>query len=172
MELSFSDTIINDQLEFIYSFFRHEADQKGIQLSFNNLLPPGVTIIRTDREKLYAILTNLVKNAIKYTDCGAIEIGCNLKTNIDPTELVSEPVELLYCVKDTGIGISPDKQVAIFDRFIQVDTYDSKAKQGAGLGLAITKAYVEMLGGQIWVESEIDKGSNFQFSIPFKQAFK
>jgi signal transduction histidine kinase len=170
MELSFSDTNIKDQIEFIYSFFKHEADQKGIMLSYNNLLPPSVTIIRTDREKLYAILTNLVKNAIKYTDYGAIEIGCNLKTNIDPTEPVSEPVELLYYIKDTGIGISQDKQVAIFDRFVQVDTSDYKVKQGAGLGLAITKAYVEMLGGQIWVESEIDKGSKFHFSIPFKPA--
>jgi CheY-like chemotaxis protein len=69
-------------------------------------------------------------------------------------------------VTDTGIGIPKDRQSAIFERFIQADITDKMARQGAGLGLSISKAYVEMLGGKIWVESEEGKGSTFYFTIP------
>jgi CheY-like chemotaxis protein len=71
-------------------------------------------------------------------------------------------------VKDTGIGIPKNKQEMIFERFAQVDIFDTKALQGAGLGLSISKAYVEMLGGKIWVESEEGQGSQFNFTIPCK----
>ncbi|MFO7789631.1 MAG: ATP-binding protein, partial [Bacteroidales bacterium] len=117
-------------------------------------------IIRTDREKVYAILANLVKNAIKYSEKGSIEIGYNLKSDIKPGELE-------FYVKDTGIGIPKGKQEAIFDRFIQADTANKMAHHGAGLGLAITKAYVEMLGGKIRVESEEGRGSAFYFTLPY-----
>jgi len=70
-------------------------------------------------------------------------------------------------VKDTGIGIPKDRQKAIFDRFIQADIADKHAFQGSGLGLSISKAYVEMLGGEIWVESEEGKGSSFYFTLPY-----
>ncbi|NEW80664.1 MAG: response regulator, partial [Gelidibacter sp.] len=115
--------------------------------------------VKTDHEKLYAILANLVKNAIKYTQKGSIEFGYMLKRNT---------VEVEFYVKDTGIGIDKDRQEAIFERFIQADISDKNALQGAGLGLTISKAYVEMLGGKIWVESEIGKGSIFYFTLPYK----
>lgn len=70
-------------------------------------------------------------------------------------------------MKDTGIGIPKDRQEAIFERFIQADISDKMALQGAGLGLSISKAYVEMLGGKIWLESETGKGSTFYFTIPY-----
>ena len=117
-------------------------------------------IIKTDREKLYAVLANLVKNAIKYTHEGSIELGCNLTTR-------GESNILEFYTKDTGIGISKDRQKAIFERFIQADIADKMAYQGAGLGLAISKAYAEMLGGEIWVESEEGKGSTFYFTLPY-----
>ena len=163
MQAFISETNVNEQIEFIYSFFEAETKNKGIQLSMKNSLPSIKANIRTDREKLYAILTNLVKNAIKYTRKGSIEFGYNLKQ----AKLVGEPGELEFYVKDTGLGIPLNRQGAIFERFIQADIGDKMALQGAGLGLAISKAYVEMLGGKIWVESTIGQGSVFYFTIPY-----
>jgi PAS domain S-box-containing protein len=160
MAADIKEAMINEQTEYIYTFFKPEVEAKGIKFSLKNTLPQKEAIIKTDREKLYAILTNLVKNAIKYTKEGAIEFGYHLKK-------YNESVELEFYVKDTGIGIPKDRQEAIFERFIQADIADKMAYQGAGLGLAITKAYIEMLGGRIWVESEEGKGSTFYFTLPF-----
>ncbi len=113
------------------------------------------TNIITDKEKALRILTNLVKNAIKFTDEGSIEFGYEKKGNY-----------FEFFVKDTGIGIPKDRQGAIFERFVQGDISDSRAFQGAGLGLSITAAFVEILGGKIWMKSKIDKGSIFYFTIP------
>jgi PAS domain S-box-containing protein len=169
---------VNEQIEYIYTFFKPEAEAKGISLSFRNTLPAIEAVIQTDREKLFAILTNLVKNAIKYTQTGAIEFGyisTGLTTQFaekignDMAER-SQLSELQFYVQDTGIGIPKDRQEAIFERFIQADIEDTKARQGAGLGLAITKSYVEMLGGKIWVESEEGNGSTFYFTLPYNNA--
>jgi PAS domain S-box-containing protein len=165
MKLDMKESNINEQIEYAYTFFKPEAEAKGIKLSFRNTLPVKEAIIKTDREKLYAILSNLVKNAIKYTNEGSIEFGVSTSST---TGSVSEPVELLqFFVKDTGIGIPKDRQEVIFQRFIQADIADKMARQGAGLGLSITKAYVEMLGGKIWVESEVGVGSTFYFTLPY-----
>ena len=77
-----------------------------------------------------------------------------------------QPDELVFFVKDTGIGIPIERQEAIFDRFIQADIDDVQGFQGAGLGLSIARAYVGMLRGRIWVESEVGVGSTFYFSLP------
>ena len=156
MEVAVSATNINEQIEYIYNFFKPEVEQKGMQLSFKNTLPAKAALIETDREKVYAILTNLVKNAIKFTPSGSIEFGYEKKGEF-----------LEFFVKDTGIGIPQDKQAAVFDRFTQLHIGDKRAFQGAGLGLSITKAYVEMLGGKIWDESEECRGSIFYFTIPY-----
>jgi len=167
MEVSIKESNINEQIEYIYTFFRPEVEGKGMQLSYRNGLVSSESIIKTDREKVFAILTNLVKNAIKYTDKGSIEFGyVSTGSTNDSLGAVSEPVELQFYMKDTGIGIPKDRQKAIFERFIQADIGDKRAFQGAGLGLSISKAYVEMLGGRIWVESEEGKGSTFYFTIP------
>ncbi len=157
-KLSIKETNINQQIEYIHNFFKIEVEEKGIQFSFSNPLSLGESIIKTDREKVFAILTNLVKNAIKYTDAGSIELGYNIKENF-----------IEFYVKDTGIGIPKDRQKAIFERFIQADIEDEMARQGAGLGLSISKAFVEALGGKIWVESDEEKvGSTFYFNLPYQ----
>jgi len=156
MEVSVSQTNINDQIAYIYHFFTPEVEKKGIKLLYKNTLPSKEAVIHTDREKLYAILTNLVKNAIKYTNEGLIEIGYEKKGDY-----------LEFFVKDTGIGIARDRQEAIFERFIQADISNKRAHDGAGLGLSIAKAYVEMLGGTIRVESEESHGSMFYFTVPY-----
>ena len=161
MKVLLKETNINEQLEFVYKLFNREVEQKGLHLSLKKSLLLPDAIVETDREKLYAILTNLVKNAIKYTDKGSIEFGYDLVETSHDLSL------LQFYVKDTGIGIPKDRQETIFERFMQADIVDKMARQGAGLGLAISKAYVEMLGGKIGVESEEGKGSTFYFTIPY-----
>ena len=167
MDISISKTNLNEQIEYIYAFFRLEAEKKGIQFFVKNLLPAKDVIINTDSEKINAILTNLVKNAIKYTNKGSIELGYNLVETLLLETLHTTSLMLQFFIKDTGIGIPKTRQEAIFERFIQADISDKQAYQGAGLGLAIAKAYVEMLGGKIWVESEEGSGSIFYFTIPY-----
>jgi len=156
MKLDTGESDINEQLEYIFSFFKPEVEAKGLKLFLRDLLPVSESVIYTDREKTYAILTNLVKNAIKYTEGGSIEFGCLRKGNF-----------LEFYVNDTGIGIPKDRQEAIFERFIQADIADKMARQGAGLGLSISKAYIEMMGGKIWVESTEGIGSAFYFTLPY-----
>jgi len=153
--LLISETDVNELIDSIYSFFKPEVEQKGMQLNFNYSLTGKNSIIKTDQEKLYAILTNLIKNAIKFTEKGSIEIGYKSKLS-----------ELEFYVKDTGVGISQDQIDVIFKRFRQVNEKPSRNYEGAGLGLSISKAYVEMLGGKIWVKSELGIGSTFCFTIP------
>lgn len=156
MELIISPCNVNDQMEYLYTFFKPEAKKEGLKLSFSNTLTSEEAVINTDTEKLYAILTNLIKNSIKYTHEGSIEFGYLKKGD-----------NLEFYVKDTGIGIDKERHEAIFRRFVQADIEDKKAYEGAGLGLSITKAYVEMLDGKIWVESEEGKGSQFYFTLPY-----
>lgn len=160
MTLDIKDSNINEQIEYIYTFFKPEAETRMISLTYNTPLPSSEAIIQTDREKLYSILTNLVKNALKYTARGSIEFGYDVAT-------LNDPSSIRIFVKDTGIGIPVNRQEAIFERFIQADIADKMARQGAGLGLSISKAYVEILGGNIWVESEENAGSIFYFTLPY-----
>jgi PAS domain S-box-containing protein len=156
MSVYISESNINKQIEFLHEFFKPMAESKGLQLSFNNGLPSNEAIIKTDSGKINSILTNLVKNAIKFTDAGSIEFGYKKKGKY-----------LEFFVKDTGIGIPKDRQDAIFERFIQADIEDKRAFQGSGLGLSISKKYVELHDGEIWVESKEGLGSTFYFTIPY-----
>lgn len=149
------ETNLNEMISNIYDRFSPEAASKGLIFMNSNKLSTTDAVIKTDNEKVNAILKNLVKNAIKYTREGVVEVGCERKGK-----------HLEFFVKDTGIGIPKDRQEAIFERFVQADIEDKMAWQGAGLGLAITKAYVELLGGKIWLESEEGKGSTFYFNLP------
>jgi signal transduction histidine kinase len=154
METVISNLCVNDKLKQLFLFFEPEAKKKGIKLIWDQIFPDEKSQINTDDQKLHSILTNLIKNAIKYTDNGSIEIGFDIRKN-----------DIKFFVKDTGIGIPQNRIEAVFQRFEQVDSSDSRAFEGSGLGLAITKAYVEMLGGSIWLESEVGKGSEFLFTI-------
>lgn len=151
---------INEQVEYIYNFFLPEVEKKGVKLSFNNSFSYEEAIITTDREKVFSILTNLVKNAIKHTDEGSIKFGYTKKDNF-----------LQFYVEDTGIGIPENRIEAVFKRFVQADITNKMALQGAGLGLPISKAYVEMLGGELWVESKVGVGSTFYFTLPYTKEF-
>jgi len=157
MKVVKTETSINKMLDELYGFFSPEAAGKGLSLT---LLPSSSNTeatVLTDNNKLHGILTNLIKNAIKYTDEGSISFGYVHKDDF-----------IKFYVKDTGIGVPKNRQQAIFNRFEQSDIENTRTFEGTGLGLAISKAYVEMLGGKIWVISEEGRGSEFGFTIPYK----
>ena len=156
MEVHNQYSNINEQVNYIYNFFLPEVVKKGLNLSHHNSLPLDEANVTTDREKLFAILTNLVKNAVKHTEKGTIDFGYTIKDK-----------EIIFHVKDSGIGIPDNRKEAIFKRFIQADITNKMALQGAGLGLSISKAYVEMLGGKLWLESQEGQGSTFYFTLPY-----
>ena len=156
MNVDIEETNINDKIEFTYKFFKPEVESKCLQFLFKNGLPSKEAIIKSDNEKVYVLLTNLIKNAIKFTYEGSIEFGYEKKGEY-----------LEFFVKDTGIGIPQNQHKIIFERFRQGSESYNRNYEGSGLGLSICKSYVEMLGGEIWVESEEGKGSTFYFTIPY-----
>lgn len=157
MKVTLTAFNVSEEIKSIYLLFKSEAIKKGIDLKLQNLLPKNECIITSDLQKLNGVFINLIKNALKFTDEGSIEINIDTKG------------ELLTCsIKDTGIGIPKKRLKAIFDRFTQADISDVRAFEGSGLGLTISKAYVEILGGKLWVESKVGIGSTFYFNIPLK----
>ena len=148
---------LNKELNEIFQFFKLEAEQKGLQLSFQPAFPDNRDAIISDPKMLNGIVTNLVKNAIKFTEKGYIEFGYIIKGKV-----------LEFFVKDTGIGIAKEIQKIIFNRFVQEEQGFRRQFEGSGLGLAISKAYTDMLGGKIWINSIQGKGSQFYFTIPLK----
>lgn len=153
--ISWSEVNLKEQMKELFAFFFPQAEGKGINLQISNRILNDQITIKSDKTKLNSILTNLIKNAIKFTKHGSIEVG-----------YLRSKSEFEFYVKDTGIGIIKERQKAIFNRFEQADIEDKQVHEGSGLGLAISKAYVEMLGGEIGVQSEIGKGSQFYFTIP------
>ncbi|NMW20675.1 MAG: PAS domain S-box protein [Chlorobiaceae bacterium] len=154
--LQVTETPVNELLHDVCTFFKPQAKAKGLRLSCTAGLSDNESIIVSDQAKIHQILTNLVQNALKFTHTGGIEIDYTRKGSM-----------LTFCVSDTGIGIPVEIQNRIFDRFLQVDNSLTRTHEGSGLGLSISKAYVGMLGGTIWVESEEGKGSTFIFTIPY-----
>ena len=153
-----SATNINSILQKVYSNLEITIKQKEIVLLLQSVLKEEDNYINTDNQKLQQVLSNLVENAIKFTDTGTVEFGCTVKD----TEFLE------FYVKDTGIGIAKESQTIIFDRFRRIELPNVEARGGTGLGLAICKSYVEFLGGSIWIDSEIGKGSTFYFTIPLE----
>jgi len=138
------------------SIYKPSAQKKNIEINIEHQLFDEQSVILTDENRLKQILNNLISNAIKFTQNGEIILGCSVKDR-----------ELLFYVKDTGIGIPDDFKSVIFERFRQVELEKNRQYGGTGLGLSICKALVELLGGKIWLESEEDKGSCFFFTIPY-----
>jgi PAS domain S-box-containing protein len=156
-------TSINKLINNLYAFFKPEVEQKGISFYCSGELSEDKSIIETDRIKLTQVLTNLLKNAVKFTEKGRIGFGYTLK------KLPGDKGKNLeFFVEDTGSGITAETKDKIFERFWQGDLSYTKEHDGTGLGLSISKAYVELLGGKIWVESKHGKGSVFFFTIPYK----
>ena len=144
---------------FVFSSGHAASLNDKITVVSRYMLPDDAGVIWIDGTKLQQVFNSLINNAIKFTKEGFVEFGCYLSRN----NLIK------FFVKDTGIGISEENQSIIFDRFRQVDFTTIPQYGGTGLGLTISKAIVELMGGKMWVESEIDKGSTFYFTLPYIQ---
>ncbi len=160
-KLNISKVRIDDVIEELLSIFEPEAKKQNISLKATTALTDNQELVYTDKTKITQIFTNLLSNALKFTHEGFVEMGYSVKKH-------SEPAEMEFYVKDTGIGMTPDQQKIIFDRFQQAHKSINKLYGGTGLGLSISKGFTEMMGGKIWVESLPEKGSTFYFTIPYK----
>ncbi|MFZ5918266.1 MAG: PAS domain-containing protein [Chloroflexota bacterium] len=133
------------------------AEKKGLTLATE--LGPEVGQIVSDRRRVEQVLLNLVNNAVKFTDAGQVQVGCHVAGD-----------RLVTRVIDTGIGIKPEDMASLFEPFHQIETGLSRQHEGTGLGLSICKRLVELLGGEIGVESEPGAGSTFTFTLPVREA--
>lgn len=147
---------INKVLWSLYEQHKPQAEKKGLILNLTTPLPDEKAETTTDERKLIQIASNILGNAIKFTNEGHINFGYILK---------NDTVE--FYVEDTGIGIPAKFQEKIFDRFHQVETTKITQSGGSGLGLSISKGYLELLRGKIWTASEPGKGSTFYFTLPY-----
>lgn len=154
---------INNVIVDLLSIFKSQAFNQNISLYAKQQLTDKQSEIYTDKTKVTQILTNLITNALKFTHKGFIEFGYQLDSAAS-----ERPADVIFYVKDTGIGIAPEQQQNIFERFRQADISITKKYGGTGLGLSISKGFTELLGGKIWVESEPEKGSTFYFTVPYK----
>lgn len=157
LKIEKSNFEINRLTREIYDMFNVDANvvTKKISFSYRNGLPDNECMIHTDRVRLKQIMINLVNNACKYTDQGSIEFYYEIKDH-----------SLLFVVKDTGIGIPEESQNVIFDRFMQASNGRTSGRESTGLGLSITKTYLNLMGGSISVKSKLDVGSEFSFILP------
>ena len=150
---------LNSTLRSLSEQFSINGRENNVILNLRTQLADEDSAILTDSTKLVQILSNLINNAFKFTRNGQIDFGYVLKDKF-----------LEFSIKDTGIGIPPEYHSRIFDRFYQVDSAVSRQYSGTGLGLSICKGYVDLLGGNIRVESEPGKGTLFVFTIPYIRA--
>ncbi|MHC5926418.1 ATP-binding protein [Nostoc sp.] len=140
------------------------AREKGLKLTFLDT-PELPTTIVGDITRLRQILINLISNAIKFTETGSIEVSVTIRKNSDINHSAANTDEIQFSVKDTGIGIPRDRLERLFKAFSQVNSSINRQYGGTGLGLAICKQLCELMGGRIWVESELSVGSTFYFTI-------
>ncbi len=160
--------VIDQLMEEIYLQFFNKMqvrNDKDIVLSFTK--PPGIRDCRVlgDPARLNQVLSNLISNGIKFTPSGVVEFGYSIEKDNDESFV-------RFYVRDTGIGISPEKQKLIFERFRQGEEGTTRPFEGTGLGLTIAKGIVDKMGGKMWVESIVNQGSTFYFTIPYRPVLK
>ena len=161
LELEQTGFSLNDYLEKVIGLVAPRAHEKGLTLVCE-VAPSVSNDLVGDPTRLLQVLLNLLGNAIKFTNSG----GVSLLVEQDPDSLV--PIALRFTVSDTGIGIPGEKLGQVFERFTQADSSITRRFGGSGLGLTISKRLVELMGGRIWVVSEVGKGSVFSFVVPFE----
>jgi PAS domain S-box-containing protein len=162
LELERTGFSLIDHLEIVMEMVAARAHEKGLTLLCeieSNV--PGDLI--GDPTRLRQVLLNLIGNAVKFTESGRVSLLVTLEPD------TSGPTALRFVVSDTGIGIPAEKLDRVFERFTQADTSTTRRFGGSGLGLTISKRLVELMGGRIWVESEVGEGSKFAFVVPFEK---
>jgi len=140
----------------VVSLHRYEAEKKGLLLSLN-IAQEAPKLIKTDRIKLMQVMNNLINNAVKFTEAGAIFVNVNASSSVWEISVV-----------DTGVGISPQQMSGIFDRFnnIKLENINTSDKAGAGLGMALCKELIELMGGTIKLQSEVNVGTSVKIELP------
>ena len=164
LEVNIEECALSDLFSELNFFFTEHQIRLGNQhINFNLVNNTGQVNLAfmTDKVKLKQILINLIGNAFKFTTSGSIVCGCRLENN-----------QLIFQVSDTGIGIPHDKFEHIFERFTQLNQRTIKNNSGTGLGLSIVKGLTALLGGKIWLQSELGKGTTFYFSIDYNKSTK
>ncbi|PLX22469.1 MAG: hypothetical protein C0599_06265 [Salinivirgaceae bacterium] len=156
VKILISSCNINQILDELYSGFSLIVKDSDVTIQVEKGLPDNESVVFTDSNRIMQILSNLIDNALKFTVKGIVEFG-----------YVNEGDRLKFYVKDTGPGIKPEDQQIIFERFRQAEHFHSQ-NSGTGLGLFIAKELTELLGGKLWVESELGEGTAFYFIIPSK----
>jgi PAS domain S-box-containing protein len=156
VRINMNEINLNSSLRSLYEQFSYNEKKNHVFINLKTALSDEAAFVLTDSTKLIQILSNIINNSIKFTRKGEIDFGYNMKDNF-----------LEFFVRDTGIGIPPDHLDKIFDRFYQVNGAVSREYGGTGLGLSICKAYVELLGGKIWVNSQPGQYTVFKFTIPY-----
>jgi PAS domain S-box-containing protein len=163
LEMEETDFLLGEILTGARDILGEKAKEKG--LSFDIRLPKNAPVkLLGDPVRLGQILNNLISNAVKFTSRGGVEVIVSVKE----LDRKNETVMLLFEVKDTGIGLSEEQVRGLFKAFTQADTSTTRKYGGTGLGLTISKRLAEMMGGEIWCESEQGKGSTFGFTARFK----
>ena len=161
LELERTGFSLNDLLEKVTEMVAGRAQEKSLALVCE--IAPNVPIdLVGDPTRLRQVLLNLLGNAIKFTKSGEVTL------RVTPDADSSVPGALRFMISDTGVGIPAEKLGAVFERFTQVDSSTTRRFGGSGLGLTISKSLVELMGGRIWVESEVGKGSVFSFAVPLE----
>ena len=161
LELERTGFSLNDHLEKVMEMVAARANEKGLALVCK-IAPNVPTDLVGDPTRLRQVLLNLLGNAIKFTQSGEVAL------RVEPDADSSIPTALRFTISDTGIGISDEKLGQVFERFTQADSSTTRRFGGSGLGLTISKRLVELMGGRIWVESEVGAGSVFAFAVPFE----
>ena len=161
LELERTGFSLIEHLEKVMEMVAARAQEKGLSLIFD-IAPNVPTDLVGDPTRLRQVLLNLLGNAIKFTQAGQVSLY------VDLDEQASTPSTLRFAVTDTGIGIAKQKLGPVFERFTQADSSMTRRFGGSGLGLTISKRLVELMGGRIWVESEIGEGSVFAFTVPME----
>ncbi len=147
-----------EEVEVFYKRYKSICKKDNIEIyNTSKNICRDITIY-TDQDKLRKVFSNLMNNSLKFTDKGKISFGCKIKTDV-----------IEFFVKDTGIGIPQNMHEQIFERFRQVDEGNTRKYGGTGLGLSISKSILDILGGEIWLESEPNIGTTFYFNIPNKK---
>jgi PAS domain S-box-containing protein len=152
---------LSDHLEKVIEMVAPRAREKGLALTCE-IAPDVSNDLVGDPTRLRQVLLNLLGNAIKFTETGSVTLSVERQRDS------AVPTALRFTVADTGIGIAKDKLARVFERFTQADSSTTRRFGGSGLGLTISKRLVELMGGRIWVESQVDKGSRFAFAVPFE----
>ncbi len=161
VQVDLSTVDLNNLLNKISILFEKDVKEKGLDFKVNIQLTHKNSVTVTDDTKVRQIITNLMNNALKFTKEGFIEIGAQVKND-----------QIQIYIKDTGIGISKNISDIIFERFRQAEEDHTREYGGTGLGLSISKAYVEMLGGEIWIESVKNEGATCYFTLPCEKCRK